>query len=240
MLFGEVLDSTTNLDYTIKVRNNSRSIRLQVSLQNGLEVSVPKGTSRKQIERVLSQNHDWIVDSLGQIPARLERVKPQEIELSAIGKRWNVEYEVMSYPRIRVEDSGEATLSVQGDLRDPYQVAVALRKWLGRRAQEHLVPWLVAVSDEFELPYGKVLVKAQRTRWGSCSSEKTISINRNLLFLPPSLVRYILIHELVHTVQLDHSRKFWELVSARTPKSIELKQESKKAWAYLPPWAYEK
>ena len=234
------MSSAPTLDYTIKVRNNSRSIRLQVSLQNGLEVSVPKGTSRRRIERVLKQNQEWIVDSLSQLPTRLDRVAPQQIKLPAIGKRWSVEYEAMSYHRIRVEESGECTLSVKGNLRDPYQTALVLRKWLGDRARKHLVPWLDDLSDELKLPYSKVLVKGQRTRWGSCSPQKTISVNRNLLFLSPSLVRYVLIHELVHTIQLDHSPKFWELVKERVPNSKELNRESKMAWAHVPPWAYDK
>ena len=115
-----------------------------------------------------------------------------------------------------------------------------MRKWLGDRARKHLVPWLDDLSYELKLPYSKVLVKGQRTRWGSCSPQKTISINRNLLFLPPSLVRYVLIHELVHTIQLNHSPEFWELVRERVPNSKELNGESKKAWAQVPPWAYEK
>lgn len=180
------------------------------------------------------------MDSLSQLPTRLDRVAPQQIKLPAIGKRWSVEYEALSYHRIRVEESGECTLSVKGNLRDPYQTALVLRKWLGERARKHLVPWLDDLSDELKLPYSKVLVKGQRTRWGSCSPQKTISVNRNLLFLSPSLVRYVLIHELVHTIQLDHSPKFWELVRERVPNSKELNRESKKAWAHVPPWAYEK
>ncbi len=99
------MSSAPTLDYTIQVRNNSRSIRLQVSLQNGLEVSVPKGTSRRRIERVLKQNQEWIVDSLSQLPTRLDQVAPQQIKLPAIGKCWSVEYEATSYHRIRVEES---------------------------------------------------------------------------------------------------------------------------------------
>ena len=234
------MSTTATFDYLVKIRNNSRSVRLQVSLQHGLEVSVPKGTSRRRIETVLSQNQGWIVDSLSHLPDRLDRVAPQQIDLPAIEKGWSMEYETMPYNRIRVEQIGEATLSVKGNLGEPYRIVLALRQWLGERARKHLVPWLDAVSEEFNLPFDKVLVKGQRTRWASCSSQKTISINRNLLFLPPSLVRYVLIHELVHTIKLDHSPKFWELVSERVPNGKDLNRESKKAWGYVPPWAYER
>ena len=222
------------------VRPNSRSIQLQLSLQKGLEVRVPKGISRKMVERVLKENREWIVSSLGQMRKRLERLAPEAIELQASERSWGVEYQATSSSGIAVEERGGATLLVKGNIGDSYQMALALRRWLGSRAQQDLVPWLRVVSQELNLPFGKVLVKGQRTRWGSCSPQKTISINRNLLFLPAPLVRYVLVHELVHTIQLDHSPKFWELVGARLPCSKDLEKEAKGAWHYVPPWAYEK
>ncbi len=234
------MDSPSPFDYTVKVANNSRGIQLQLSLQKGLEVRIPRGVSRKMVDRVLKKNQEWIVSSLGQIRERLERLAPEDIELQASGRRWDVEYRATAAGGIAVEETRGATLLVKGNIGDSYQVALALRRWLGGRAQKDLVPWLRVVSEELDLPFGKVLVKGQRTRWGSCSQHQTISINRNLLFLPAPLVRYVLIHELVHTIQLDHSPKFWELVGERLPCSKELEKEAKGAWHYVPPWAYEK
>ena len=234
------MDSPSPFDYTVKVTNNSRGIQLHLSLQKGLEVRIPRGVSRKMVDRVLKKNQEWIVSSLGQIRERLERLAPEDIELQASGRRWEVEYRATSSGGIAVEETCGATLLVKGNIGDSYKIALALRRWLGGRAQKDLVPWLRVVSEELDLPFGKVLVKGQRTRWGSCSPHKTISINRNLLFLPVPLVRYVLIHELVHTIQLDHSPKFWELVGERLPCSKELEKEAKGAWHYVPPWAYEK
>ncbi|MDA0735198.1 MAG: DUF45 domain-containing protein [Chloroflexi bacterium] len=234
------MNSAIHHDYTIKLRNNSKSIRLQVSLANGLEVCVPRGVSSKQIEKVLNQNQEWIVGSLGQIQKRLGQLAPQAIELRAIEKRWEVEYETTANQRISVEESGYSTLLVKGNLGNSYGIALALRRWLGGKAQEHLLPWLNGLSEEFDLSFDKVVIRGQTTRWGSCSSLKTISINRNLLFLPLPLVRYVLIHELVHTIQLDHSRRFWELLGERVNNSRNLDRAAKRAWHYAPPWAYEK
>ncbi len=234
------MDSASPFDYTIKVSNNSRRIRLELSLQKGLEVRIPRGTSRKMVDRVLKENQEWIVSSLAQVRERLEGLAPEEIELRASGRRWGVEYRATSSGGIAIAERGSATLLVKGNVGDSYQIALALRRWLSGKAHEDLVPWLRVVSQELSLPFGKVLVKGQRTRWGSCSPHKTISINRNLLFLPAPLVRYVLVHELVHTIQLDHSPKFWELVVERLPDSKILEKEAKEAWHYVPSWAYEK
>jgi YgjP-like, metallopeptidase domain len=64
-----------------------------------------------------------------------------------------------------------------------------------------------------------LLVKSQRTRWASCSAKKNLSLNTKLLFLSPDLVRYVLIHELCHTVYMDHSKEFWRPPMSRATKS---------------------
>ena len=128
-------------------------------------------------------------------------------------------------------------LQVRGSIDRGYATAAALQRWLGRKVHAHLVPWLGEISKEFALPFGKVLVKGQVTRWGSCSGLDTISINRNLLFLPGHLVRYVLIHELVHTRQLDHSQIFWRMLRLRETDCQEFDVESKGAWCYVPMWA---
>ena len=112
-----------------------------------------------------------------------------------------------------------------------------LQKWLTFMAKEHLMDWLVTLSDELELPFNKVIVRAQKTRWGSCSARKTISINRNLLFLPAPLVRYLFIHELCHTVHLNHSARYWSLVGKVEPDYKRLENELRDASRYIPLWA---
>ncbi len=97
------------------------------------------------------------------------------------------------------------TLLVQGSIGDAVAWPNAFKKWLTQRAKENLIPWLKRVSDETELPYSSVSIRQQQTRWGSCSSRGSISLNARLLFLPPELVTYVLVHELCHTRYLNHS-----------------------------------
>ena len=77
-------------------------------------------------------------------------------------------------------------------------------------------------------------MRAQRSRWGSCSRQRAISINQKLLFLPPALVRYVFIHELCHMVHFDHSPAFWRLVTQREPRGRALDEELGVAWRYVP------
>jgi len=82
-----------------------------------------------------------------------------------------------------------------------------------------------------------VLVRSQRSRWGSCSRRRAISLNQKLLFVPPPLVRYVFLHELCHTVHFDHSPAFWAFLAQREPRWKALDEELDMAWRYVPLWA---
>lgn len=234
------MGKSSTFQYTLKRRANSNKISLNVSIQNGLEVTVPKGIRRSSIERVLEKNKDWIAQSLDQVSERLNRLVPSDIKLQAIGESWELDYQPTSSLLVSVVEKEENTLLVQGNIEDKYEVALALRQWLTRKGQAHLVPWIHELSKEFNLPFDKAGVRGQRSRWGSCSAQGAISINRNLLFLPRNLVRYVLVHELVHTLQLDHSPKFWKLLLEREPLGKELATEARNSWLHVPIWAYER
>ena len=78
------------------------------------------------------------------------------------------------------------------------------------RAAETLAPQLEACAREMGLPYRRLAVRRQRTRWGSCSARGTISLNCCLLFQRPEVVRYLLVHELAHIRHMNHSARFWD------------------------------
>ena len=234
------MGNNSTVQYILKERVNSSKISLNVSVQNGLEVTAPKGIRRSSIEKVLENNRDWIAQSLDLVPERLNRLAPRDIKFQAIGESWEVEYQPTSSPLVSIVEKDAHILLVQGNTGDTYEVALALRRWLTSKGHAHLVPWLKGLSEEFNLPFNRAGVRGQRTRWGSCSTWGTISINRNLLFLPQNLARYVLIHELIHTVQLDHSPKFWKLLLEREPLGKELGAEARNSWCHVPIWAYER
>ena len=92
-------------------------------------------------------------------------------------------------------------------------------------AKKILVRRLNEISNDTGLSYNKVSIRNQKTRWGSCSSLNNISLNIKLIALPPRLMDYVIFHELVHTVERNHSKKFWNLLNKYLPKSNQLNKE---------------
>ena len=76
-------------------------------------------------------------------------------------------------------------------------------------AKKTLAGRLKQLADKYGFRYGRLSVRSQRTRWGSCSPKNNISLNARLVKLPGELVDYVILHELVHTRVHNHSRKFW-------------------------------
>ena len=99
------------------------------------------------------------------------------------------------------------------------------------------LPMLVKLAKEVNSSYRRVAIRRQRTRWGSCSVRGTISLNCCLLFQRPAVVRYLLIHELAHTVHMNHSHRFWRFVALHCRDYRKLDKELLDGWRRVPSWA---
>lgn len=172
---------------------------------------------------------------IARLPSRA--ALPEAIHLPALGERWAVRYRPTAGSRVQARCGGNGTLTVSGCVQDRGRVAEALRRWLSRHARRSLVPWLEELGLEAGLSYAGVSVRGQRTRWASCSARAHISLNYRLLFLPPDMVRYILNHELFHTVHMDHSRSFWAALSRVEPRCRELSRQARRGMERVPDWA---
>jgi len=94
-----------------------------------------------------------------------------------------------------------------------------------KTGRQILVQRLNELSEKHGLPYNRVFVKNQKTRWGSCSEKKNINLNINLVRLPEQLMDYAITHELVHTKVLNHSSQFWDLLEKFMKTARDLDRE---------------
>lgn len=80
-------------------------------------------------------------------------------------------------------------------------------------------------NQTYNFSYNKINIKNQKTRWGSCSKRKNININYKIIFLPEKHQDYIIVHELCHLKEFNHSRNFWALIEKILPNYLEIKKE---------------
>ncbi|UBF28295.1 M48 family metallopeptidase [Kovacikia minuta CCNUW1] len=233
-------------NYTVRESRRAKHVSLKISVAGSLEIIVPPGFDQKHIPEILQRKQPWIKRITEQMRhqqalAGVETSEklPNQIDLRAIAETWQVEYRTTQLPGIRITEQPSFKLILSGDTANQDTCKLALQRWTTRKARVHLIPWLKSVSKEFDLPFEQTLIRKQKTRWGSCSSAKTISINCKLLFLPDSLVRYVFIHELCHTIHLNHSSRFWNLVGNYEPHYQQLDDSLRDARCYVPLWMEE-
>lgn len=238
---ASLMSATGIPTYRVRVSTRAKRVRLEVSAQCGLVVVVPKGFDETNIPALVERKRAWIEKALERLKQRqdamepdLPALMPERILLRAIGEEWTIQKQPEQAPWVAAKENGHGTLLVHGCVGDTAACATVLRRWINWKAHHILVPWLSRVSEEEGLPFGRTMVRSQRTRWGSCSSHKTISINQNLLFVLPDLVRYVFIHELCHTLHPNHSRRFWELVAKKEPNYLALRRELRRADHWIP------
>lgn len=229
--------------YTVRESQRATRVRLELSAERGLVVIVPSGFDQRDVPNLVYERRDWIEKTRQRIAARTQvtsleppGVLPQRILLQAIGETWQVRYQSDGGTSVTLRETGEGTLTLCGAIDAWATGTHVLKQWLTHKATRHLVPWLRAVSEETNLPFGKAQVRGQKTRWASCSGRKTISLNRKILFVPPDLVRYLFIHELCHTIHLNHSPSFWALVARKEPDYRRFDKELNQAMRYVPWW----
>jgi predicted metal-dependent hydrolase len=206
-----------------------------------VEIVVPPWMRPRAIEQFVHRHRGWVDRKVREFrfrtPTSLGPL-PESIDLAACGEVWPLQPNPRARRAVRVV-AGTMTLEVSADPQRLDEVRRGLQRWLVARARGVFVPWLERLTVETGLPAGGIQVRRQRTRWGSCSPRATISLNCCLLFQSPAVVRYLLLHELCHTRHMNHSRRFWKLLSRHEPDCRALDRALTGGWQNVPAWVWE-
>ncbi len=124
-----------------------------------------------------------------------------------------------------------------GAVDDADAALAALRRWRDRTARAALPGLLGECAQRVGVQPQRIVVRGQKTRWGSCSAAGTISLNRDLVFLPEHLAEYVMVHELAHLVHRNHSPRFYEQLAQWYPATQSARVEMREGWRHVPAWA---
>ena len=104
------------------------------------------------------------------------------------------------------------------DAGDASAARAAIQSALSRRALARIREQLNTYAPRIGVSYGRVAIRDQRSRWGSCSAKGNLNFNWKLIMAPPEALIYVVIHELCHRIEFNHSPRFWALVQAQMPE----------------------
>ncbi len=228
---------TIELSYTIRESPRARQVSLRYSPTDGLTVIIPRGFDRRRIPAIVQSKQAWLDRARRHFADRPAPAPlPEQIVLPAVGEPWRIVYRPTPAARPALREAPDNTLTLCGPVADMPACKLALHRWLARLAGEHFTPWLNRLAEGRGFHYSRLTIRFQRTRWGSASVRRSINLNLALLFLSPALVRYVMLHELCHTVELNHSPRFWALLAGHFPAYKDARRELRAAWSHLPAW----
>jgi hypothetical protein len=221
--------------FAVRVSPRARRLTARVHVGGRVEIVVPIGVKPHTVRDFVQRFTPWIdrkVAAMRCFAAPSELV-PGTIEFAFTGESFAVDWR-RTPPRGLEQTEGRIALQA-ADERGARQ---QLQRWLKRAAYERLAPRLLQLADELNYPVARVSIRSQRTRWGSCSTRGTVSLNCSLLFLASEVVRYLFVHELAHTRHMNHSASFWRLVEKIEPDYRRLDRDLLAGWRTVPGWVF--
>jgi predicted metal-dependent hydrolase len=222
----------------VRVSARARRMTLRVYPAGRIEVVVPPKTPARFIQEFVARNRTWLDQRLRECQQQRAMVSlPDELLLPALERRLQLQARAEA-GAVRVRALGEHHLLLRGEMHDTRRWSRSLAQWLCALAEREFEPRLRHLAALHGFSFDRLQIRRQRTRWGSCSSSGTISLNVCALFVGPDVLRYLMIHELSHTRHMNHSARFWACVEGCEPNWRELDKELTQAWRHVPAWMF--
>ena len=197
----------------VRIRRARRYI-VRVRHDGSVRVTIPRGGSRAEGARFLQRQSKWIEQERARVLAA--HVTPSWTD----GATMMLRGELVNL-RMRHEPQGRATIHY-GDRtvalsRPDAGIRGCIEADLRGLAREEIGRRLYELAAQHQLVVTGFTIRNQRSRWGSCSRTGRIALNYRLIQMPPAVSDYVVLHELMHLKEQNHSRRFWRLVESACP-----------------------
>ena len=217
----------------IEVLRSKRKTSALHIVGNQLQIRVPNRVRDRKIVEILKEKERWIRNKVTQLQNQPITKKREFISgeyFSLFGR--NLKLEVLEGGKTGtnlIDDCLITTVrfSEKGDLRK-FRIKTYIEKWYIQEAYKRLKEKVIKYSEIIRVSPREIKVRNYKTRWGSCDSEGRLTFNFHLIKAPHSIVDYVVIHELCHMIQPNHSKLFWNEVA-----KYDLSFKSHKKWLKL-------
>lgn len=237
MAYKLTLDNHSFFNYNLIQSARAQYIRIKILPTGEVNVVIPQRIKNQLAHDFVKERKDWIKKALDQIKQHpiIEVKRPKQLNLRLIKENWKTNYFPTDYQGVTLtSDTIKKSLLLEGMTDEKEIIFNVLEQWLKNKAKLTFPSILNEIANEHGFNYNRVTIRGQKTRWGSCSSKQNINLNYKLLFFPEKVVRYVFIHELCHTLEMNHSKQFWDLVKRYDPNYQQHRQILKEDDHYVP------
>lgn len=202
--------------YKLRLSKRATNVRLQINCEGELQLILPYHLKNFNHSLFVRSKTNWIIK-------HLSNKKSEDFQY--LGNKLVIHSNFDVFEVNTIYDLDGSVLRVNLPSGNDRNSDLVYYDWLHERALEYLPLRTYELARENSFYPSKVSVRKQKTRWGSCSLSGTISLNYKLMILRKEIIDYVIIHELCHLIELNHSKRFWNLVGDVIPDYHELRKE---------------
>jgi predicted metal-dependent hydrolase len=203
------------LDYLI-VYSRRRTLRLSVERDASVVVRAPEGTPEDTIRRAVEARKLWLFQKINHAQKYPERRQRKEFvsgeTIPYLGRNYRLEVTNQALDGVQFH-SGFAI-----SLQSRRQAAILFRQWYVERAKERIAARTEYFAAAMGVTFNRTLVSDLKVRWGSCTPRSNLNFNWRIMKAPAFVIDYVIVHELAHLLEPNHSEKFWNTVSVQVPR----------------------
>jgi predicted metal-dependent hydrolase len=203
------------MDINFKVQySNRKTLGLVIGRDKSICVNAPNGVSKEKIDNFINNKKSWIYQKLGNKKKYQDISEKEFVSGSSIlylGRNYNLD--VNSYKHKNIKFNGKFLLSRS----ESNNVNELFKEWFIKKANEKIIPLVEDNAKNLGVVYNKADIKELRYRWGSCTPKNNLYFNWRLIKAPLSVVNYVIIHELAHIIEPNHTKRFWSIIKSQMP-----------------------
>jgi predicted metal-dependent hydrolase len=202
------------IEYQVRRSSEANDPRIDVDIHD-VTVIIPE-SKEAQPSALLKENAAWVIDKRCQYDAYREQAPDRTFEPGQQFPFLGEDRKLVVEPRGK-QVVDENTIRLRQSAIEQSSLQQVLENFYRNRAREYLVSRTDYYAKQMDVKYEKLELRNQRTRWGSCSTGGTISLNWRLIMAPPGIIDYLVVHELAHLTEQNHGNEFWHLVETQMP-----------------------
>ena len=222
-----------DLAYTIKKSAKRRKLTITIERDRRVIVHAPEGATDDKIHQVVESRRQWIFEKIGHSQKYHDLPHAPGKELVSgesalyLGRQYRIEMVKTGLSQVRFTQCFFIPV-MQGEQR-----AEALREWYIGKANEKIIPRVQRHAGELGVAVAEVKIVDSRYRWGSCTLKDNVTLNWRLIKAPMFVIDYIIVHELAHLIEANHTPRFWNIVRTQAPRMDQAKAWLKEHGALL-------
>lgn len=209
------LDFGCNIIIDELIRSQRKSIGLIVKDGGKLVVRAPFRASMASIQKVLRENSLWIDKKKREARLKRRGNAPKRFKDGEKFLFRGTEYTLNIEEKAEKFFDREKGFCISKEYRA--QAKEMFESWYSIQARKIIFKRVAFFAQKFELSYTKVRITGAKSRWGSCNSNGELNFSWRLAMAPPGVIDYVIVHELAHLVEMNHSRDFWNTVKSMLP-----------------------